>query len=297
MTVGARDEHWTEPRLWRILLVLDRTRTVNCFINLGSGLGLDWVNGKVSHNFCCWKLYFVKFFAFIWTSNLKNFLDYGWTWTEFKKSRIGSGAQIMTVRSLWSVQGNMSRGRWRRCDHSVVAVDTVHEFRWNRIKAARHTSARKLTMFLHHADGVNVCKVYAQTESTFGLTASRRRKRTAGWFLSKFLHRLNEALNRFSSVVLSLTLRFSESETQLYRRHVGHSQLSVEDGIPGFKEESNRAAANIHRWFKSNNKKKTTKKKKQVQRGHVLLTQSQKKRLDDRVFWTRVGQGGKLTQK
>jgi len=33
-----RDEHWTGSGLWRILLNLDWIRSVNCFINLGSGV-------------------------------------------------------------------------------------------------------------------------------------------------------------------------------------------------------------------------------------------------------------------
>jgi len=48
MLISDRDEHWTgleldwvRTRLWRILSGLDWIWTVNCFINLGTGLDLD----------------------------------------------------------------------------------------------------------------------------------------------------------------------------------------------------------------------------------------------------------------
>jgi len=44
---------------------LDWIQTVNRFMNLGSGLDLDWVNGKNCGIFV--KLYFVNFLDFIWT--------------------------------------------------------------------------------------------------------------------------------------------------------------------------------------------------------------------------------------
>jgi len=45
MSIGL-NLNWTGSGLWYILLILDRIRTVNCFINLGSEPYLDWVNGK-----------------------------------------------------------------------------------------------------------------------------------------------------------------------------------------------------------------------------------------------------------
>ena len=83
--VCRRDEHWTGPGLWRILLNLDWIRTANCFINLGSGPDLGWINGKELRHFVIKKLYFVNILDFIWTwiLNFLTFLDYGWTWTEF----------------------------------------------------------------------------------------------------------------------------------------------------------------------------------------------------------------------
>jgi len=56
------------------------------FKNLGSGQDFCGI-------FVVIKLYFVNFLVFIWTltSYLKKNLEYSWTWTEFKKFRIGSG--------------------------------------------------------------------------------------------------------------------------------------------------------------------------------------------------------------
>jgi len=50
MSIGP-DLDWTGTGLWRILLILDWIRTVKCFMNLGSGLVMDWVNGKELCNF------------------------------------------------------------------------------------------------------------------------------------------------------------------------------------------------------------------------------------------------------
>jgi len=103
----SRNEHWTGHGLdWNRtmtnLLVLDCIRLVNCFIKLGSGPDLDWVNGKELRNFCCWKSCILLIFSTLFGLGLWIFnkvLDYGWTWTEFSKFRIGSGSQNMTVRS------------------------------------------------------------------------------------------------------------------------------------------------------------------------------------------------------
>ena len=67
MSIGL-DLDWTGSGLWRILLILDWIRPVKCFINLGSGPDLDWVNGKNYIRFFIKKLYSV------------NCLDYNWTW-------------------------------------------------------------------------------------------------------------------------------------------------------------------------------------------------------------------------
>jgi len=45
MSIGL-DLDWTGSGLWRIFLNLNWIRTAKCFINLGSGPDLDWINGK-----------------------------------------------------------------------------------------------------------------------------------------------------------------------------------------------------------------------------------------------------------
>jgi len=52
-------------------------------------------------HFCCEKAAIFKFLDFVstLTLHLKNTLDCGWTWTNFKKIGSGSGSQNMTVRS------------------------------------------------------------------------------------------------------------------------------------------------------------------------------------------------------
>jgi len=46
-----------------------------------------------------WGIFVVHFFNFLDSFGLEKFLDCGWTWTEFKKIRTGSGSQNMVVRS------------------------------------------------------------------------------------------------------------------------------------------------------------------------------------------------------
>ena len=50
------------------------------------------------------RMHFSKFLDFIctWSLPLKNLLDCGWTWIEFKKIMTGSGTQNMTVRQRWA---------------------------------------------------------------------------------------------------------------------------------------------------------------------------------------------------
>jgi len=48
----AFDWMWTESGLWRILLMFDWIRTVNCFINYGSGPDFDWGKGNELRSFC-----------------------------------------------------------------------------------------------------------------------------------------------------------------------------------------------------------------------------------------------------
>jgi len=47
------------------------------------------------------RLHFSIFLAFFWawSLHLKTILDCGWTWTEFRKIRTGSGSPNMTARS------------------------------------------------------------------------------------------------------------------------------------------------------------------------------------------------------
>jgi len=52
--------------------------------NVGSGLDLDWVNGKEMQHFCCEKATFFKYFVLDFTS--KNCLDCGWIGLSFKNS-------------------------------------------------------------------------------------------------------------------------------------------------------------------------------------------------------------------
>jgi len=76
----------------RILLILDWTRTVNCFMNLGSCRIWTVLREKKCVIFVIKKFYVVNVLDYIWTwiLNLLNFLGYGWTWTEFLKFRTGS---------------------------------------------------------------------------------------------------------------------------------------------------------------------------------------------------------------
>jgi len=69
--------------------------------NLGPGPDLDWLMEKKWGILLRKGCIFPIFLNFIWTwaFHLKNILDCGWTWTEFKKFRTGFGLQNLTVCS------------------------------------------------------------------------------------------------------------------------------------------------------------------------------------------------------
>jgi len=59
----ALDWTWIGSGLCQILLNVDWIRSANCFINLGSGPDLDWVNGKELRNICYQKAIFCLIFG------------------------------------------------------------------------------------------------------------------------------------------------------------------------------------------------------------------------------------------
>ena len=92
--VHSRDEHFTGLGMVWIRSTANFVEfglepDCKSFQNLGTGPDLDFrVDGKEIQHFCCEKAAFFKFYGLQlgWTLPLKKASDYGWTWTEFKKS-------------------------------------------------------------------------------------------------------------------------------------------------------------------------------------------------------------------
>jgi len=85
MSIGL-DLDWTGSRLWQNVLNLGWIWTVNCFINLGSGPHLDWINGKGLRRFCYYKAVFCEYFGLYLDLDFNFFnlfglwLDLDWVW-------------------------------------------------------------------------------------------------------------------------------------------------------------------------------------------------------------------------